>query len=243
MKTLPLTHDPAEFLPDVWAQRIGPSSSRPKTLVVCVHGTGGNGEEELKKQSTYAHPAFLQSGEAAVLIAPTYAVPYHFLVPGLGPKLVETLALFRQAFPSCRDKVRIWGFSGGAQFAHRFALQHPQHVDRVAALASGEWTLPDGRHDGMMSETDWFEREPFAQYDGLRAAAAVPAHSGWENIDWLIGCGRDDSPSRFKSAAWFAENLWSAHPALDVTFHDYAGDHNHTPPQTLRIIWDFLAKP
>ncbi|APX10713.1 hypothetical protein BWR18_02655 [Tateyamaria omphalii] len=37
------------------------------------------------------------------------------------------------------------GFSGGAQFAHRFAWLHPNHVAGLCLVAPGWWTFPDAR--------------------------------------------------------------------------------------------------
>lgn len=37
----------------------------------------------------------------------------------------------------------LFGFSGGAQFAHRFALMHPRRVRRLGIAAAGWYTLPD----------------------------------------------------------------------------------------------------
>jgi len=37
----------------------------------------------------------------------------------------------------------LYGFSGGGQFAHRYALMHPERLRRVAVGAPGWWTLPD----------------------------------------------------------------------------------------------------
>lgn len=39
----------------------------------------------------------------------------------------------------------ISGFSGGAQFAHRFAWLYPDHVARLCLVAPGWWTFPDAR--------------------------------------------------------------------------------------------------
>ena len=36
-----------------------------------------------------------------------------------------------------------FGYSGGAQFAHRFALLHPQRVSRLVLLSAGWYTFPD----------------------------------------------------------------------------------------------------
>ena len=40
-------------------------------------------------------------------------------------------------------RVDLFGFSGGAQFAHRFALLHPEHIGRLAVCSAGWFTWPD----------------------------------------------------------------------------------------------------
>lgn len=40
-------------------------------------------------------------------------------------------------------RVNLFGFSGGAQFAHRFALFHPHRVARLCVAAAGWYTMPD----------------------------------------------------------------------------------------------------
>ena len=39
--------------------------------------------------------------------------------------------------------VLAFGFSGGAQFLHRFTLMHPRRVARQVLVASGYYTMPD----------------------------------------------------------------------------------------------------
>lgn len=39
--------------------------------------------------------------------------------------------------------IHLAGFSGGAQFAHRYAMAHPRRVARLIAVAAGWYTLPD----------------------------------------------------------------------------------------------------
>ena len=41
------------------------------------------------------------------------------------------------------DRIELAGYSGGAQFAHRFAMLHPQIVARLSLVASGWYTFPD----------------------------------------------------------------------------------------------------
>jgi pimeloyl-ACP methyl ester carboxylesterase len=40
-------------------------------------------------------------------------------------------------------QINLFGFSGGAQFAHRFALFHPGRVRRLCLAAAGWYTMPD----------------------------------------------------------------------------------------------------
>ena len=40
-------------------------------------------------------------------------------------------------------KFDLFGFSGGAQFAHRFAMLHPQTVSRLTTSSAGWYTFPD----------------------------------------------------------------------------------------------------
>jgi pimeloyl-ACP methyl ester carboxylesterase len=41
------------------------------------------------------------------------------------------------------DSFELLGFSGGAQFAHRFAMRHPRRVRRLHLVAAGWYTFPD----------------------------------------------------------------------------------------------------
>ncbi len=41
------------------------------------------------------------------------------------------------------ERVDLFGYSGGAQFAHRFAMLHPQRVGRLTLSSAGWYTAPD----------------------------------------------------------------------------------------------------
>ncbi len=44
------------------------------------------------------------------------------------------------------SKVELFGYSGGAQFAHRFALLYPHLIKRVMLCSAGWYTFPDEQH-------------------------------------------------------------------------------------------------
>ena len=43
------------------------------------------------------------------------------------------------------DRFYLFGFSGGAQFAHRYAMAHPHRVAGAVFASAGWYTLPDAR--------------------------------------------------------------------------------------------------
>lgn len=66
----------------------------------------------------------------------------------------------RALFGIEQARTYLFGYSGGGQFAHRYALRHPQQVARMVVGAAGWYTFPD----------------PVAPYPyGLAADGAVPA--------------------------------------------------------------------
>ena len=57
--------------------------------------------------------------------------------------LVKVLEDVAERFGTGRiEELRLFGYSGGAQFAHRFSLLHPKLVRRQALAAAGFYTMP-----------------------------------------------------------------------------------------------------
>ena len=77
------------------------------------------------------------------------------------------------------EKIRLFGFSGGAQFAHRYTMAHPERVARAAVASAGWYTFPDPRTDypygtrqdgslpGVVFDPAKFLRVPIAVFVGL----------------------------------------------------------------------------
>ncbi|MDA0301294.1 MAG: hypothetical protein O2822_02105 [Chloroflexi bacterium] len=65
--------------------------------------------------------------------------------------------------------IALVGFSAGAQFAHRFALAHPDHVTHLVVAAAGWYTMPDA---GL------------AYPQGLAASNMMP--DGWADLDAFL---------------------------------------------------------
>lgn len=185
--------------------------------IVFVHGTDATGA--MMRAYVEAHVgrcAFPNS----VFLFPTFQTPYHFLLPAADAELIALLDHHRQA-GHCAGKIVLVGFSGGAQFAHRFSLRHPHLVKSAICLATGCWTNPDGVSYGMMVEEKWFAAAPWNDPE-IQDALRQKAVDGYQKIRWVIGCGVGDKESRKRSARRFFLDI----KANGAQFFSYSGEHD-----------------
>ncbi len=85
----------------------------------------------------------------------------------------------------------LFGFSGGAQFAHRFALLYPHRIERLVAAAAGWYTMPDTAAAFPYGLADGDDRRPPW---GARCSAALGAFLQVP-VTVLVGAD-DDRPDR-----------------------------------------------
>jgi pimeloyl-ACP methyl ester carboxylesterase len=130
------------------------------------------------------------------------------------------------------DRVHLFGFSGGSQFAHRFAMLHPERVITCVCVSAGWYTFPDtaqafphglGRHpvQGGRFDLDRIRTIPFHVMVGskdnqrdqaLRSSALLDAQQGLTRLE--------------RAKRWFAAmQRWGAHPDSSLTTITHAG-HN-----------------
>ena len=114
--------------------------------MVAVHGISRNAIEHLEAFSPYAS----QTGR--MLIAPLFSQErfdgYQRLDQGTiraDDALIGLTAKLGWHYGLTHQQFDLFGFSGGAQFAHRFALHHPQLVDRLIVASAGWYTFPSKR--------------------------------------------------------------------------------------------------
>ena len=121
-----------------------PATVRPGARpLVAVHGIARNAAEQLA--------AFAPLGERTgrPVIAPLFtkrpgrhyqkAVTKRFAADRA---LIATLEDAAADAPIAVDRIDLFGFSGGAQFSHRFAMLHPERVGRLAVASAGWYTMP-----------------------------------------------------------------------------------------------------
>lgn len=117
-------------------------------LFVAVHGISRNAREQTKRFAGYSEKY------GVVLVAPHFPAERYGDYQRLGREgrgtradvaldsIVEEVAWLTGANAT---QIYLFGYSGGAQFVHRYAMAHPQRVAGAAVAGAGWYTFPDPR--------------------------------------------------------------------------------------------------
>jgi len=145
-------------------------------------------------------------------------------------------------FGLATGRIALFGFSGGAQFAHRFSLIHPHRVRACVPASAGWYTLPDadlawplglaGMPGGALDPA--VGQVPFHLIVGQRDRHDDEALRRDPQIDQLQGADR-----RARAKAWhraLRRAGWSDASSLTVlprTRHNFTCAHRHGLTQTV----------
>jgi pimeloyl-ACP methyl ester carboxylesterase len=156
---------------------------RSAPLFVAVHGTGRDPEYYVRNFSGKAENAGL------ALMAPLFDEwrysHYQAIERERGGNradlaLQTMVASLKASLGITSKQILLYGHSGGAQFAHRYMMAHPEEVAALAVSAAGYYTWPDpalsyplGLLNPARDGAPTFEPEEF-----LRVPAAVFVGSG-----------------------------------------------------------------
>ncbi len=120
---------------------------QPARVMISVHGISRNAEEHARLFAPYAE------AEGVILMAPRFSRRnfhgYQRLAEAPKEKLRADRVLntmvadLNTRLGLCPSKLYLFGYSGGGQFVHRYAMLHPDRVERVAIGAAGWYTFPD----------------------------------------------------------------------------------------------------
>ncbi len=214
-----------------------PGFRGPRRVIVAVHGTGGSGGE-LIAQLREVNAAVL--GRDTLLLCPSFETPYQYLCPRADEDLLAMCRVLGERFELV-DPLQLFGFSGGAQFVHRFAARHPARVGACVAFAAGCWTNPDGEPHGMQVDEDWFAQEPWNDPRVLAAAREpVTDREAYRRIRWCVGVGDRDHFARQRSAAVFHRALLDFD--CEARWVSWAGAHDLPSGRPLRDAMAFLGQ-
>jgi len=161
--------------------------TKPVPLAVCVHGYTRQPLDQLRAFAPLA--ASLGFALALPLFDERHHRRYQQLLhPRRGTRsdlaLLHALDAMAGRHGVDASRLFLFGYSGGAQFVHRFALCHPQRTAALAIGAAGWYTWPDTQHDWPLGLADAqakletpidlerFLRLPMALWVGERDTAA-----------------------------------------------------------------------
>jgi pimeloyl-ACP methyl ester carboxylesterase len=115
-------------------------------VFVSVHGISRNADEHARLLSAYCEMY------GVILVAPLFSAERHPDYQRLGRlgrgkradidlnSIVAEVSARTGAFGA---KFHLFGFSGGAQFAHRYAMAHPHRIAGAVLASAGWYTLPN----------------------------------------------------------------------------------------------------
>ncbi|MBX9637742.1 MAG: hypothetical protein K2Q45_09355 [Nitrosomonas sp.] len=113
-------------------------------IFITVHGISRNVREHAKEFAAYAEKY------GVVMIAPYFPADRFPDYQRLGRKgnradivLNAIVAEVAQLTGANSNKLYLFGYSGGAQFVHRYMFAYPERVARIVLGAPGWYTLPD----------------------------------------------------------------------------------------------------
>lgn len=125
------------FLP----KSLSPSSK----ILICVHGISRNA----KQQITAFRQKALKSDY--IIIAPYFSKESHKGYQRLktnsagetsADALNRALSEIRQKHSITTNKFTLFGYSGGGQFAHRYAMAYPKNINKLVVCSAGWFTFP-----------------------------------------------------------------------------------------------------
>ena len=202
-------------------------------LVAAIHGYGGDGKGGLGMGR-------IEGFDNYIIVAPSFPNDgYQVLGQQSDVQLIKLFDQLKTRF-HLNDKLFIVGFSGGAQFAHRFAMQHPDRVIGCAAHSGGTWgpevnpkaagvpfAVSCGLDDVDPSVAGLPSRIDCAK-DYFSAMLKVCASKGacWFKAKYWVSVGHSYSPG--------AQKLTSECYALATSGH-YATHDDEVPAEGARI--------
>lgn len=153
--------------------------------------------------------------------------------------LLDLMAELREAGIWRTPTFELAGYSGGAQFAHRFAMLHPNLVARLTVVSSGWYTFPDdaafpyglarrpGNKDDwgprLASRLDQFLRLPIQVCVGAEDNVADPNTRGGPAIERQQGKDRLTRATRWYEALRDAAIARGIDPRVALTVLPHCG--------------------
>jgi pimeloyl-ACP methyl ester carboxylesterase len=145
----PQKYDYYLYVPSSYAA--DPHETQTNRLLVVVHGLSRDAELQARLFAPLA------DSRGVAIVAPLFDEArfsgYQQLAAGgktpvrADDALDMILADAKRTIGIDPGRFALFGYSAGGQFAHRYAMVHPERVDRLAVGAAGWYTFPDPSYD------------------------------------------------------------------------------------------------
>ena len=171
-------------------------------LLIALHGMSGQGGAICNGLISFAQ----QNG--VILLAPTFNYSPNWQDPQTIAEedvaLSNTLNLMvselePMAHTHLKNRLMFYGFSRGAQLAHRYALLFPEKTLAVAVLSGGSYTLPYRSLDAKGQQPLPF---PFGVSDLINYNAKPFNQASFTKVNFQVEVGEGDNDNSQVSRAW-----------------------------------------
>lgn len=177
---------------------------QPLQVVIALHGMGGEGKsfgatmiKEAERNGWLLMAPTINYGDwrnpdvvAAEEISTTQ-------------RLIASIdALPSRTSLSLKPRVDVYGFSRGAQLAHRFAIFFPERVDRIVAFSAGTYTLPYGARNLPGGSGADAIPMPYGVSDLLVRLGHPVNQARLRQVQFLIGVGGADNAAGDVPRQW-----------------------------------------
>ena len=108
-------------------------SDKKYWLFVLVHGYKGNGEKAIGGQRQYDF-----ASKDCITVAPSFPDGYQTLGGNADKQLIAIFKTLGKKY-NLHDRMFLYGYSGGSQFTHRFAMKHHKYVLACSSHSGGTW--------------------------------------------------------------------------------------------------------
>ena len=187
-RTCPMDREYFLYAPDT----VDPA--RTYWLVVGVHGAGGKGD------GAGGLADWAKRGDC-IVVGPSFPNGYQGLGLDTDKQLIGIFKQLRESY-KLHDKLFVAGFSGGAQFAHRFTLAHPDLVVGCAAHSAGTWATGDDH--GPVGLNKEAAGVPFVISCGQADTTKSVPQAPFTRIEWAhrFEAALKDAGYTYKAAYW-----------------------------------------
>jgi hypothetical protein len=144
-------------------------------IFVLVHGAGGKGDGIIHAARGY------NFSDQCITVAPSFPLkPYYQVLEGNADKQLIDIFKKLQKKYKVHDRMLLWGFSGGAQFAHRFTMKHHKYVLACSSHSGGSWAT-GGFYHKISSGARYI---PFAISCGEQDTGKSVGSASMGRLDW-----------------------------------------------------------